>query len=286
MTTFALFLVLAAACCHATWNYLVKRLNAGPELVWLFSVIASVLFLPVAVGVAVLQRPVFGGRELTFCLVSAALHMAYFLLLQQGYRKGDLSLVYPTARATGPFLSTAFAVIFLGEVLTLPVLAGGLAVVTGVLFLTGGLRRNRARHLTSSVIFGLAAGTLIGSYTIWDAYTVRTVMVPPLLLEFASILSRAVLLAPYAWRRRETVNRLWRDQRSAVIGIAVFNPLAYVLVLFALVFTPVVYVAPAREVSVLITVAMGSLLLGEGELRKRLFWAALILAGMVLLASA
>ena len=64
-----------------------------------------------------------------------------------------------------------------------------------------------------------------------------------------------------------------------------FTPLAYILVLTALVFTPIVYVAPAREVSVLLTVAMGSILLGEGELRKRMGWACLILLGMAMLAS-
>ena len=67
--------------------------------------------------------------------------------------------------------------------------------------------------------------------------------------------------------------------------IAVFNPLAYILVLVALTFTPVVYVAPARELSVLITVLLGTLLLGEGLLKQRLFWATVIMAGMVLLAT-
>ncbi len=70
-----------------------------------------------------------------------------------------------------------------------------------------------------------------------------------------------------------------------MIAIAVFNPLAYILVLYALTFTPVVYVAPAREVSVLITVLMGTLLLGEQGLRRRMGWAVLILAGMTILAT-
>lgn len=283
MSTLALALVLAAACCHATWNFLVKRVNGGPELVWLFSAITVVLYLPVAIAVVVIQKPVLGWYEIGFCLASALLHLAYFLLLQQGYRKGDLSLVYPTARATGPFLATTFAVVILGEQLTPPVLAGGLAVITGVFFLTGGLNR-RASHVTSSLLFGLMAGFLISTYTIWDAYTLRTLLVPPLLLDYASSITRTILLAPFAVTRKATVASHWRDHRLAVLGIAVFNPLAYILVLTALVFTPVVYVAPAREVSVLITVAMGTLILGEGELGKRLFWACLILAGMVLLA--
>lgn len=282
MTSLALFLVLTAAVCHATWNLLVKRINGGPELVWLFSALSVVLYLPVAIGVYIAEQPVLGATEIAFCIASALLHMAYFLLLQQGYRKGDLSLVYPTARATGPFLSTIFAVVILGEQLTLPIVVGGLAVVVGVVFLTGGFRKSSG-NMKSSLLFGLGAGLLIGSYTAWDAYTVSILVVPPLLLDYTSSLARAALLAPYAMRRQDAVRRHWREHRWAVLGIAVFNPLAYILVLTALAFTPVVYVAPAREVSVLITVAMGSVLLGEGQLRQRMGWACLILAGMVLL---
>lgn len=283
MTLFALALVLAAACCHATWNYLVKRINGGPELVWLFSAIAAVLYLPVAAWVWLGNTTVFGPLEILFCAGSAALHLAYFLLLQRGYREGDLSLVYPTARATGPLLSTTFAVAALGERLTLPIFLGGLAIVVGVVFLTGGFRRG-AKHVSRSLTYGLCVGAIIGIYTVWDAYGVRTLLIPALLLEYSSTILRSTGLAPIALRRSEQVKAHWRDHRLAVIGIAVFNPLAYILVLLALSFTPVVYVAPAREVSVLLTVMIGTLVLGEGDFRSRMGWAVLILAGMTLLA--
>jgi len=276
--------VVAAACCHATWNFLVKRIAGGPELVWLFSVISVALYLPVVLVVIALERPAIGLQAAFFIAASSALHMGYFLLLQQGYRKGDLSLVYPTARATGPFLATLFAVIFLGEHVTLQILAGGVSVIVGVLFLTGGVSR-RARHMSASLLFGLAAGGLIGSYTVWDAYVVTVLAVSPFILDYASSLWRTVILFPYAIARRGKIAGYWRDHRKAVIGIAVFNPLAYILVLIALTSTPVVYVAPARELSVLIAVLMGTALLGEGAFKQRMAWAALILAGMVLLAT-
>jgi drug/metabolite transporter (DMT)-like permease len=285
MTLFALALVLAAACSHAIWNLLVKKIDGGPELVWLFSSFSVLLYLPVAIAIVVIEEPRFGPRELAFCALSAMLHMAYFLLLQQGYRRGDLSLVYPTARATGPFLSTVFAVVVLGETLTPPVLAGGAAIIVGVVFLTGGFNR-QAKQVGSSIVFGLAAGTLIGSYTIFDAYTVRTILVPPLLLDYASSIGRMIFLSPYAMLRKETVRAHWHNHKFAVLAIAVFNPLAYILVLIALTFTPVVYVAPARESSVLITVLLGTVLLREGSTRQRMAWSLLILAGMVLLATA
>ncbi len=284
MSSLALFLVVIAACCHATWNFLVKRIAGGPELVWLFSVISFVIYLPILLVVIALERPVIGLQAALFMAASSALHLGYFLLLQQGYRKGDLSLVYPTARATGPFLATTFAVVFLGEHVTLQILAGGVSIIVGVLFLTGGVSRG-AKQISNSLVFGLAAGGLIGSYTAWDAYTVTALVVPPLILDYASIVGRIVFLSPYAITRRDKVAGYWRDHRKAVIGIAVFNPLAYILVLIALTSTPVVYVAPARELSVLITVLLGTVLLGEGAIKQRVAWAVLIFAGMVLLAT-
>ncbi|MGB0085441.1 MAG: DMT family transporter [Rhodomicrobiaceae bacterium] len=285
MTTLGLALVLAAALCHATWNFFVKRIGGGPELVWLFSVISVALYLPVAIYILAADQPSFGPQQIEFILGSAVLHLGYFLLLQQGYRRGDLSLVYPTARATGPFLSTMFAVAFLGERMTPRIAAGGAAVIIGVLCLTGGFKRG-AKNVRRSLLFGLGAGSLIGSYTVWDAHAVSALVVPPLLLDYVSSLGRTILLAPIAANRKELLKRHWREHRPGVIAIAIFNPLAYILVLYALTFTPVIYVAPTREVGVVITVLVGSVLLGEGDLRRRMSWAALILTGVALLATA
>jgi drug/metabolite transporter (DMT)-like permease len=285
MSMLGFALVAAAAFCHAIWNFFVKRINGGPELVWLFSIVSIAVYLPVAVVIATTSTAsIFGPRELGFVAGSVVLHLGYFLLLQQGYRRGDLSLVYPTARATGPLLSTLTAVAVLGEPMSAQIAAGAVAVVVGVLFLTGGLRRGA--RLGASVAFGLGAGTLISAYTVWDAFTVSQLMVPPLLLDYASSVGRAALLAPVAARRRKAVIGLWRRHKLGVLAIAVFNPLAYILVLYALTFTPVVYVAPTREMSVVITVMMGSVLLGEGDLRRRLCWAAVIVLGVALLATA
>ena len=157
--------------------------------------------------------------------------------------------------------------------------------LSACLFLTGGFRRG-GKHFAASILFGLSAGILISSYTIWDAFTVTKVLVPPLLLDYASSIGRSILLAPLAAKRKTLVAGYWRNHRLGVLAIAVFNPLAYILVLYALTFTPVVYVAPTREMGVLITVMMGSILLGEGELKRRLLWAALILTGVILLATA
>jgi hypothetical protein len=53
--------------------------------------------------------------------------------------------------------------------------------------------------------------------------------------------------------------------------------------LTALVFTPVSYVAPAREISILIGTTMGTRLLAEGQMRRRLIAAGAMAAGLVAL---
>jgi uncharacterized membrane protein len=57
-----------------------------------------------------------------------------------------------------------------------------------------------------------------------------------------------------------------------------------VLVLSALVFTPVSYIAPAREISVLFGALLGTKLLAEGDTRRRLLAAGIIVVGIVALA--
>ncbi|NNK16935.1 MAG: EamA family transporter [Sulfitobacter sp.] len=282
MSIAGLTLVLLAAVCHATWNVFVKRINGGAELIWMFSVISVLIYLPLAIWIIVVQRPVFGPWQIGFMLGTVALHLGYFLLLQTGYRKGDLSLVYPTARATGPLLSTTFAVLVLGEIVTFQMALGAGIIIFAVLMLTGGFKMG-GRNLSASLVFGVGAGLFIASYTVWDAYAVSVLLVPPLLMDYASNLGRVVVLAPVAHRRRALMQQHWAHHRTGVIVIAVFSPLAYILVLYALTFTPVAYVAPAREVSVILTVLAGSVLLREGDLYERLGWASIALVGMILL---
>ena len=54
--------------------------------------------------------------------------------------------------------------------------------------------------------------------------------------------------------------------------------------LFALAWAPVSYVAPTRELSILIGAAAGTTVLSEGQTRRRLAAAAAIFAGIVALA--
>ena len=285
MTFFALVLVLAAAVAHASWNLLAKRVGEGGAVfVWLFGLFSVLIYAPLAVVVISLQRPHLGVAQLVFMFGSGVLHLGYFVVLQRGYAVGDLSLVYPLARGTGPLLATVGAIVLLGERPGALALSGVLLITLGVFLLTlepGGVR---GAPLGRGVVYGLMTGVFIAAYTLWDKHAVSALLIPPLLQSWATTAVTVALLTPLALRHRQRASALWKAHKPEVLGIAVLSPLSYILVLTALVFTPVSYVAPAREVSILIGVAMGAQLLSEGRATSRLIAAGAMVAGVAALA--
>jgi drug/metabolite transporter (DMT)-like permease len=285
MTFFALVLVLAAAVFHATWNLLAKRVGAGGAVfVWLFGAFSVLIYAPLALGVILLQGPHLGPAQLAFMFGSGALHLGYFVVLQRGYAVGDLSLVYPLARGTGPLLATVGAVVLLGERPGVVAVCGILLITLGVFLLTREPGSFRGPGLGMGVVYGLLTGGFIAAYTLWDKHAVSALLIPPLLQSWATTVVTVALLTPFVLRHRKEALSLWRAHRPEVLGVAVLSPLSYILVLTALVFTPVSYVAPAREISILIGVLMGTQLLAEGHAASRLLAAGAMVAGVAALA--
>ena len=283
MTAFALSLLLAAGFVHAGWNYLAKRAGGGPVFVWLFASVSSLVYAPLAVFVVYRFQPRIGLPEVGIILATVIVHLVYFLLLQRGYRVGDLSLVYPLARGTGPALSMLLAILLFQERPSAVAIAGGLLVAGGVFALAGGSARSPLSS-RKAVAYGLLTGVAIATYTLVDKLGVSTFLIPPLLVVYAIDVGRVLLLAPIALRRWGETRQEWRDQRLRIIAIGILCPLSYILVLTALVSTPVSYIAPAREVSILIGTVMGTRWLSEGDARRRIPAAATIVLGVTALA--
>jgi drug/metabolite transporter (DMT)-like permease len=284
MTLGALILILAAAFIHASWNLLNKRASGHVTFTWLVAVLSAIFYTPVAVGVIFVTRLEIGVVELGLMAGSAALHSAYFILLNQGYRVGDLSLVYPLARGTGPLLSTIAAIFLLGERPSALAVAGALLIICGVVVITGSPKSLRGSGVKTAVLYAAVTGLFIAAYTLWDKQAVSRFAVPPLILDWGSNLGRTIFLTSLPARYPRETRVEWREHRFEAIGVAVLAPLSYILVLTAMQFTPVSYVAPAREISILIGTAMGTRLLAEGDGPRRLVAASAMVLGVAALA--
>jgi drug/metabolite transporter (DMT)-like permease len=280
LPTFALLLVLAAAFAHAAWNLFAKTAEGGTTFVWLSALAGVVLYLPALIVALVVAPGRLGAVALGFMIGSGLLHSLYFVLLQRGYRDGDLSLVYPLARGTGPLLSTAAAIAFFAERPSPLALAGAALIVGAVLSLT--VRPSGSAGGATG--FALLTGVSIAAYTLWDKQAVSDESLSPIVYLWGLQLVNTLVLTTWEPRRPELIARTWRSSRRQVLGVGLLSPGAYILVLYALARAPVSYVAPAREVSILIATVLGTTVLAEEGIGHRLVAAGGIVLGIAALA--
>lgn len=288
----ALALVLAAALLHALWNIVAKRAGGDHRFALISAAQLSVIWAPLGLWVGWSVVPLWGWREWAAVLASAIVHVLYFTTLLRGYRLADLTVVYPIARGTGPLLSAGGAVLLLGERLTLAGLAGVVLVVGGVFLIAGGpglwAQAHDAAHrerVRAGVAYGALTGALIAGYTLIDGYAVTVLAVSPILVDWLGNVLRVPFLLPGVLRDPAALREAWRTQWKHALVVAVFGPVAYVLVLYAMRLAPVSHVAPARELSMLFAALIGGRLLGERDRGWRIAGAGLIAAGVVSLAA-
>jgi uncharacterized membrane protein len=283
MTVLAIVLVLSSALFHALWNYVAKKAEGGAPFVWLFGTMELVLYFPVLLYFLFIEHPNLSLTGIVFIIGSGILHLMYFLLLSKAYQVGDLSIVYPLARGIGPLLAVGGAILLFGERPSAMVLSGGVMICGGVFWLTGDPRRLREREAVAGAAYAGLTGLAIAAYTLWDAYAVADLGLGPLIFQWGLSTTRSVLLTPYAVTHREMVKAAWKKDQRKIIFVAIFSSLSYILILVALAFSPVSSVAPMRVISTLVGVLMGSQLLGEGDTRRRLSAAGIMLVGVVAL---
>lgn len=287
MSALALALVVAAAFIHATWNLLAKRAaDGGAAFVFAYTIVSCIAFAPwtayeLARGAVALSWPVVGMLALT-----SGLHLLYSLTLQRGYQVADLSVVYPTARGSGPLISSLGAFILLGEHPSAMKLAGLALVIAGILLIA---TQGRLANLSTSggragLRWGVATGALIAAYSLADAYAVKVLAVPPVALDWFSSAGRALMLwAAFAGRMRSARAAMVGKWRVA-IWVGVLSSLSYILVLSALdLGAPLSVVAPAREMSMMVGAVMGMVILREPVGVARLAGCAALIAGVVAL---
>ena len=292
MPPIALALVLTAALLHALWNIAAKKAGGNHHFALLSVLMTVALWAPVALWFGIDEWQRWGLVEWAVLGASALVHVLYFTVLLTGYRKADLTVVYPVARGSGPLLASVGAVLVLGETITLLGGLGILAVCGGVFLIAGGPSLfhggdSAAHHKAlTGVRWGAMTGALIAGYTVIDGYAVMVLLIGPVLVDYVGNLLRVPLLAPSAVRDWQGFVEASRLQWKHALVVAVLGPLAYILVLYAVKMAPLSHVAPAREVSMLFAALIGGRLLGEGDRALRLVGAAFIALGVIALATA
>jgi drug/metabolite transporter (DMT)-like permease len=288
MTGLSLGLVLLSALAHSTWNLLLKRSGNKEVFVWWLLVTASVILAPL--GAVLFWFNPIPPPGWWLALATVVLHTFYFLLLGRGYARGDLSLVYPIARGVGPMLVPVLAVLILGERIELPAIMGIASIVAGIYVVSWWGRFGRLLSQPINFLknpdtrYAFLTGLTIAVYALVDKQGVE--YVHPFLYMYLMTVGSALGLAPYILRKQgpAALVREWQDNALAIVAAGLLTFLAYGLVLTAFSLSRVSYVAPAREVGIVVGVLMGVFILKEPFGKGRLLGSVFIVAGLVLIA--
>jgi drug/metabolite transporter (DMT)-like permease len=180
----------------------------------------------------------------------------------------------------------------LGEVVTPQAMAGIGFVVLGIFIVywwgrLPQLIRDPFRLIREpGTRYAILTGLVIALYSVWDKEGVR--YVNPFLYMYLMTLGTVLLLAPYLLKAL-TVDTAWaafRANSPTIVASGLLTFLAYGLVLTALRFSRVSYIAPAREVGIVVSVLLGALVLKEPFGRGRAVGSGLIVTGLGLIATA
>ncbi|MCL4498946.1 MAG: DMT family transporter [Chloroflexi bacterium] len=287
MTVLALALVFASAIAHATWNYLAKSSRDTYAFSWAFTTVAGLMYVPIALIVTRFHP--LPLNALYFIGGTVLLHVLYFWLLNASYARADLSVVYPMARGTSIICIPVGAALLLDEHVSVRAAAAICLIVIGILVVHS---RGSGRKAISSLWLSfrdtgaqlaLLTGLVIACYSLWDKHALT--VVPPIVQDAGIFAGQAVINLPITlhWRRRAVLREIC-ERPWAVLAAGILSPLAYLLVLTALTFSRVAYIAPSREIGIVIGTLLGTRTLGEAHASNRILGSCLIVGGVFALA--
>ncbi len=275
--------VLLAALLHASWNAMIK---GGSDVLLDTATIvagAGILTLPFLWIV-----PLPAAASWPYIFGSIVVHLAYYFLMVNAYRTGELSLVYPLMRGVAPLITAVLGIVWLRELPAPISWLGMLLISIGVIALALRPAGNAPLLIGHgrAVSFALANAAVIAVYTIIDGTGARLAGDPWSYIVWLFVLD-AIPFSIYmlATRRRAFVAALGNQRWHALIGGGL-SAGAYAISVWAMTKAPVALVASLRETSVLFATLIGARLLKEHLTLRRWAGVGAVVLGVVALKAA
>jgi len=287
MPFLALLIVLIAAILHAFSNFLFKGGRDSSAFLWWSVTIGAAWY-----GAFVATQSSFAMPLETWVVFvpSALAEIAYARLITYGYADGDLSQVYPIARGAPLLLIAVLGALFLGE--RLPALGyGGIALLIGGIYLASlpslsdwSKPLRALKHRPTQI--ALLAALCVTAYTLLDKIGVWYAQ--PMVYNWWVYASIAVGYMPFVLSRtnRASTAREFRMNWRRILIASFATVGSYLAALIGLSMTAASYVASVRATSVVMGALLGWLFLKEQLGALRVFAAALMVVGLVLIAVA
>lgn len=275
MTPLVIAMVLGAALLHASWNAI---LRGGADRLWSTVVICATSAVVAVPAIFLLPPP--APAAWPFLALSAAMQVAYCLLLVRAYREAGLAQAYPIARGTSPLLVALGAALAAGERLTPATWVGILLVSLGIM----ALAFEKARPKVKSTLAALGAGVFVSAYTLTDGLGARLSGHALGYTAWLFLTQGSAMTLVYLMMGGRLTIQGRRPETLAAIAAGVFGLVSYAIVVWALSQAPMGQVSALRETSILFAALIGMIFLKEKPTLPRLGAALMIAGGAMMLA--
>lgn len=296
MTLTAFLLIFVSVFLHAGWNFISKKNTPSAAFYMLSSATAALIWLGFFLhsGISCSALP---GRFWWILAFSWFGEMLYCIGLAYGYRRGDISLVYPLGRSLPVLLTAAVTISFgLGKMPNALALGGMALISIGCLFLP--LKDFREFHwktyCTPLLFFVLLIAAGVTVYTIFDSEAAKILKELPdnhdsrivtslfylFLVESGLTAVLGLFVLTQKQERAEFKRLFLKTPWPHITGV--FSSSAYALILLAMpLVTNVSYIQAFRQMSLPLGVLAGVFILKEPCGKVKLFGIILIVIGLI-----
>ena len=291
----SIVLILLSALCHALWNFYSKS-SKDTRILFFWCGFYTIVIAFVAFGI---KQPLIPRPVWIYIIGSGFVHLLYSLFLAHAYTVGEISFVYPIARAAPAFLPL-FAFVFLKERISVQGLIGILCVMVSML-----LYQQREARIQFSAFFRYlrqpdslwafaTLASVIGYSLIdkqgmsefhhhsTDAPLWRAVTYYLMENSISQVFYGLSCLIRFPHRQITEIGRTEWRRALAVVGLMLTS---YSLILYVLMTEKVSYVTAVRQCSVIFVVLLGGYALKETYTKRRFIAAVVMVLGIFLIAN-
>lgn len=271
--------VMAAAILHATWNALIK--SSGDRFISM--AFQDLVMLGISLTLIVFVAPTPNAEAFPYIFVSAGVLVFYRIFLLKAYQHGDFSRAYPIARGVSPLLVGCAGFAIGDDVLSSNGYGAISLISLGIISLVFSKKYAGDKKLDRGLLYALATGCMIATYSVIDSRGVRIAETAIGYNAYLTSLSTSWLPIYALITRRRALIPAFRLYFPRALISGSCSVAAYLCVVWAFSQASPVQVVALRETSVIFGAVIGAYILKEGFGPRRIFSAALVVAGIVLL---
>ena len=277
MGTSTFFIIIFAAVLHASWNAIVK--GGKDKLLQMTAVMSG--HIPFAV-ITLFFVPPLDFACWPNLIIGAIFHFGYQVYLVEGYKKGDLSQVYPIARASAPIVATFISFIFLDVNFGLIEVVAMILIIIGLISTVGMRIQNVPK---AAAISAVITGCFIASYSLVDGYGGRLGGSPVAYYCWLSLINGPIMWLYCAKVSPSSLVNIFGSAKWVFFGGGLSSFAAYCMVMWAFSKAPIPVVMAIRETSIIFAFVIGIIFLKEKMTMAKTIGTILAVLGIIVLRS-